>query len=257
VSGFIGLVVKNTINILLTIPIVCLGLSREWIPYCGFVLLFVAGGFVRTARIRPGMPHLYIIIYLFIHALWLYTTYDRYLYPLLPFLWYFIIVECAALLKNITNNLRSASWESRVGAIFISAVLVVFTGLTFYSYTSTTTWAMTTGEKNEAIGPQDTEIIEWIKDHTQPSEIIVCERDVVYYLYTGRKTLRTVLNRDSARTGLNETPDVLLKRVPHLDRADYLIASEDGLSEALQCHPVFYSKYGRAVIYRIEKSAAR
>jgi hypothetical protein len=31
------------------------------------------------------------------------------------------------------------------------------------------------------------ETIDWINTHTQPSDILVCNRDVIFYLYTGRK----------------------------------------------------------------------
>jgi hypothetical protein len=254
--GSMAILWKNATGVLLTIPVVCLGLSRDWIPYCGFILVFVIGGFARTAKAGTSILHWYLVIYLSVHAVWPYTTYDRFLMPLLPFFWYFIISECAGLGGVVRSSLHSASWVSRVSGLFISTVLLVFGGLTLYSYACSVKWAMTPGTKKEALGPQDKEAIEWIKEHARPSDVVVTERDAVYYLFTGRKTVRTQLERDAARTGRQADPDDLLERLGQLEGVDFLVTTEQPVIEDSRLEPVFYSHDRRTAIYRIAGAGA-
>jgi hypothetical protein len=199
-TALFGVIAKNALGlVLISIPVVCLGLAYESVIYFGFAFLFIAAGFVRQSRAKLRLMHIYVVTYLLVHLLWPYTAYDRFLMPLLPFLLLFMLIEVEAIFALIWK-VFAAQKEliGRVSAAFIGLALVIMAGATLYNYGLGIYRSLSLATLGRIPQPasEDAEAIEWIKLHTDPSDVVICYRDPLYYLYTGRKAARSSLVRD-------------------------------------------------------------
>jgi hypothetical protein len=282
-SGFITLlsiIAKNALGlILISIPVVCLGLSFDSVLYFGFAFLFIAAGFLRQSRQALGLMHVYIISYLVIHLPWPYTSYDRFLLPLLPFLLLFLLIELHAMYALIRKEVEAKGELIRsASAAFIGLALAVSVGVALYNYALGIhrSLALATLTKVAQPAPDDADAIEWIKSHTGPSDVLICYRDPLYYLYTARKAARSSSVREggslqSSQAAIEIEAHRILRIVEENDgRYIVLTPSDFGLEyqpdsqrEALRSFieqhpekfvPVFTSTNEGSLIFRIEHS---
>ncbi|MFY9611126.1 MAG: hypothetical protein WAU45_21265 [Blastocatellia bacterium] len=280
----------NVVGLLfVSVPVVCLGLNYDSVVAFRFgfplmaaaVLLLIVGGFLRQTRQRVRLVHFYVLSYVAVHLLWPYTAYDRFLMPLLPFLILFFVIEAGALWLLVRDSWRLPGQVSKkLSAALIAAVVLSAAGIAFYNYGSGLIRSMTLATLNKAARPsvEDSEAIEWINANTQPSDVLICYRDPLYYLYTDRKATRSVLSRQGGlldeQTGLDETAKALLKIVEDnnaryvvLTDSDFDLESEpnvqrDNLLAVLQRNtgvfvPVFHARDNRSAVYRIEDNVLR
>ena len=285
VSQVVG---TNAVGLLfVSVPVVCLGLNYDAVVHFRFgfpliaaaVLLLIVGGFVRQTRERIRLMHLYVLSYVGVHLVWPYTAYDRFLMPLLPFLILFFVIEAAALWRLVRE-----SWSlpgeitKKLSAALIAAVVVSAAGIAFYNYGSGLIRSMALATLSKVARPsaEDSEAIEWINANTQPSDVLICYRDPLYYLYTDRKATRSVLSRQGGlldeQGGLDETSKALLKIVED-NNARYVVVTDsdfdlesepdlqrDNLVAVLQQNPgvfvpVFHARDKRSAVYRIDDNA--
>ena len=279
-SSLLSLIARNALGlILISIPVVCLGLAYESVFYFGFAFLFIAGGFLRQSRARLRLMHIYVVIYLLIHLLWPYSAYDRFLMPLLPFLLLFMLVEVQAMFALIRNVLSTQKQlVARVSAAFIGLALVVALGASLYNYGLGVyrSLSLATLSKDVQPSPDDAEAIEWIKSHADPSDVLICYRDPLYFLYTNRRAARSISSREGSSLRSSEVSveeeakDVF--RIVEQNKARYLIVTSsdfdmeyqpnlrrEGLKTLLKQNPrifvpLFESSHGRSNIYRIENN---
>lgn len=177
--------------VVVSVPVLCLGLDYNWAVYLGFALMFVAAGFIRDVSRGWRLLHVYTICYLGLHVVWLpYVSYDRYLAPILPFLLLWLVRELYTITLLARKTLVSEATAimklsaAAIGvAVGVAALAIIYTyGSVLYSSILSAPF-----DKHVKPGPGDAESIEWIKANTDPSDVLVCSRDPVYYLYTGRK----------------------------------------------------------------------
>jgi len=230
-TTLLSVIAKNALGlILISIPVVCLGLAYESVLYFGFAFLFIAAGFLRQSRARLGLVHIYIVTYLAVHLLWPYTSYDRFLMPLLPFLLLFMLIEVQtmfALIRKVVADRKQLI--GRASAAFIGLALAVLVGASLYNYGLGVYRSVSLGTWRKVPRPasDDAEAIEWIESHTDPSDVLICYRDPLYYLYTSRKTARSTLVRDggflqSSPVGADETEKIVF-RIMNENKARYLV----------------------------------
>lgn len=200
-TALLSLIARNALGlILISIPVVCLGLAYESVFYFGFAFLFIAGGFIRQSRGGLRLMHVYVITYLAVHLLWPYTSYDRFLMPLLPFLLLFMLIEVQTIFALITDALSAQKQLiGRASAGFIGLALVVLVCAFLYNYGLGFYRSLSLAALSKAAKPSsdDGDAIEWIKSHTAPSDVLICYRDPLYFLYTGRAAARSSVVRDA------------------------------------------------------------
>lgn len=224
---------------------------------------------------------MYVVSYLALHLLVPYTMYDRYLIPLIPFLLLFFITELGALLSLTVRELALPGQVARKsGVVFIGLILFVMVSAPLYYYVSNANLLISSAPAKEVIRPplEDAQTIEWINAHTDPSDVLICSRDPMYYLYTGRKAIRSyptnmadMASFQNRESDVDEQAKSLLKIITE-NKGRYLIVTTSDLEKLpaiyrksfnalLEQHqreflPVFESTNERSsTIYRIEKSA--
>ena len=269
---------KNALAlILLSVPVVCLGIAYESVLYFGFAFLFVAVGFIKQVRKRLRLLHIYLIFYLVINLPVPYTSYDRYLMPLLPFLLLFLISEVESLWALIRKQMVSREQiTNKISAGFIGAALAVAVSIALYNSGSELYWRVASASLKKGTQPsaEDIEAIRWINTNTASSDVLVAYRDAVYYLYTGRKASQSVFLRyggfvQADESIINERVKSIL-RIINETHARYLVLSGSDFESEFQPEleremltsfveqnqrifvPVFKSSDGRSSIYRVE-----
>jgi hypothetical protein len=278
-SVLLSILLRNVLGFVLVSVPICLGLPYELIPYFGFAFLFLVSGFLKLSSKGFRLLQVYVISYVAFHLVWPYVTYSRFLLPLLPFLLLFIIAEFGRLGTLLRTEWLStgqvarkisAAFISLAGALSLCAVLY-FSGRDIYR-----SLASSVLTKTARPAVEDREAIEWIKANTNSSDVLICSRDPIYYLYTGRKATR------SFRVNLSEVALSLLTQQQGVDqqtRSIFQIVDESkgryivvtavdfgydsdpertGLKALVEEHPgmfvpVFKATDGRSTIYRIDK----
>jgi hypothetical protein len=269
---------------------VSLGLDYNWIQAAGgnlFLLrfgliilafVFLARGFIRTQSSKYRLLHLYVLLYLSLHVFWPYTSYDRFLMPLLPFLLLFGVAELSALTPVVRRNLTSGGLVKMISAACVGLVVVSLIIVAVHNYGSGLRRSLGSASLKKTTTPSasgDAEAIEWVTTNTETSDVLICYQDLLYYLYTGRKAARSYLGRANVSVGNPELAkseqSKLVLRVIDENRGRYLIVTKsdyedlpdihrESIEALLQASPqrfvrVFQSSDEQTRIYRINNSA--
>ena len=272
---FLSIIGRNAFMlILISIPVVCLGIPYEWILYFGFSLLFFASGFYRQMSKGVRLLYLYVICYLVLHLFWLpYVSYDRFLIPLLPFLLLVLLSEFTALTSVLRKQLGPGTdWGQKLGTGFIGLALMVAVGVALYSYATYLYSSVASASARKTSGPDasDAEAIDWINTHTDLADVLVCYCDPLYFLYTGRKATRSL----PMRAGVTwQAHQMLIFTIIDESNARYLISTSrdfdneyqpeeqrESFKTIIEQHPEkfvlsFQSTDGRSTIYRVQQRA--
>jgi hypothetical protein len=197
-SAQLKIIETNALGLILVwAPLESLGL-RATLPttlLIPIILLFLglaAAGFIRGVRKGIRLLHVYFIFYLALHLIVPSHSYERYLIPVVPFFLYFVISELSALFLTLKSSLLSTGdvLAKALSAIVGLAVAAV-AGLSLYS-NATGIYLTLTSPKHTIAHAADVDTVEWIKQNTDPSDVLVCFSDLKYYLLTGRKAVRSV-----------------------------------------------------------------
>ena len=256
--------------IVVSIPVVCLGIDYNWVLYLGFAFLFVAAGFVRDVTRGLRMLHIYIICYLVLHVFWLpFVSYDRFLMPILPFLLLWLIRELSTMASLVRREMASGTATIRkVSAGFIGFALAGLVVAGIYNYASGLYFPLASASIRKEVGPStaDKRAIEWINSNTTPTDVLVCSHDPLYYLYTDRKATRSL----PMKAGIYwQDQQYLLFDIVNESKGDYLVLTPtdfelsyqpdlqaESFKKLIEEHPgefvlVFKSADGASAIYRI------
>lgn len=257
--------------LLISIPVVCLSLPYEWVLYFGFTILFFAAGLLRSMSKGVRLLPIYVISYLALHLFWLpYVAYDRFLIPLLPFLLLFLLSELAALVSPVRKELTpGGGLVKKLSAGFIGLAMLVSVGIVIYNYGSNLRTALRSSylSKTTAGTPaENSQAIEWINRHTDPSDTLVCYYDPLYFLHTGRKATRSfamkagvtwqghqelifnIIDENQARYLVCTSSDFENEYQPDLRRESFRLLVTQHSKRFV---PVFESADERSIIYRI------
>jgi hypothetical protein len=182
--------------ILVWLPLEALGLRSGipigvLVPFVLLVFIVFVAGFVREAKKGIRLVPMYIVFYLALHLVFPVHSYERYLWPVLPFLLWFLVSEVSALILAVRAGFAGkADTAKRVSAVFLTVVFVGLAGFTVYNNVSGIVLSLKL--LRQSSNTEDENAIVWIKTNTDPSDVLVCFGDQKYYLYTDRKAVRSV-----------------------------------------------------------------
>jgi hypothetical protein len=288
----LGIISNNALMlVLVSPPLMCLGLPYDWAHRFGgpqFVvavtmfsisLIMIGSGFLRTRK-RSGtwrLTHVYVLSYVVFHLAWPYDGYERFLIPLLPFLFLFLVNGLTLLVQLVRIELAAkVSVARRSSAAFIGLSLLMLTvasgyvgfiglrGILFYSKTY---WDQQTSDYLQAV--------EWIKSNTNSSDILICPRDTSYSLYSGRKAVLLFPFSDAGlldrcQPNDDEAEQAILRIIKEHSPAHLVVTSAElagtdfvyyrALQSLIEHHPetlvlAFKSGDGRVSVYRIWNGA--
>ena len=279
---------KNLLGlIVVSIPLICSGglsdISRGashgvFVVMSLFVVLvmfmLIVSNIIRRISTRLQLLYLYLFFYLAIHLVTPYTTYDRYLIPLLPFLLLFFVSELSRLFSGVRNQLRSRQgFTNQLSGAVVGVATLAIVGVVLFGYLRGIQLQVSLIDRQAG---EEEQIVRWMVSNTEVSDTIISFRDPVYFLRTGRKAARSVptalidgaLFQSRQPTVEEELPAMrsIIKEnhgrylVVSLDYLDRLPSSfRDSFNEMISRDPasfipVFESDSGRSTIYRIESS---
>jgi hypothetical protein len=257
--------------------VVILGINFEWAQYFGYASLFIIAGLVRQIRNQVRLLHIYLVLYVAMNALVPFPSYDRYLIPVIPFVLMFLIVEAARLVTLIRCQFtEDGPVINKASAAFIGLALLLSAGTVLYNHGSEIYGRLNLAslQRTAKPAPEDVEAIEWINEHTNPSDVLVCYHDPVYFLFTGRKIARSLPMREWIDWREGKVSEKVIEElffgVVIEDRGRYLVVTstdydiedQTGQYRAVRDRiidrhpqtfiPVFYSQDGQSKIFRIE-----
>ena len=268
-----------------SIPLSCLGLRYD-LPQSLLVslvlitIILIAAGFIRQARRRIRLLHIYLSVYLGIYLVSPGTAYDRYIVPIVPFLIMLLVTELAIPVSRLRRELMpDKHLLARLSAAVIALALSVAVGIVIYSNGSAIHESLKSLNKVARHTSERTEAFEWIKANTDRSDILVCNSDAIYYLYTGRKAVLsfqvTMLDTLPYRSKPPESSEITEELFKTIDQNSgrYLISNasdfadisdlyQKRISEFITQHPekfvlAFESSSKNSLIYRIEHDSNR
>jgi hypothetical protein len=278
-SILLSMVITNITGFILVSVPICLGLPLEYIPYFGFAFLFIIAGFYRLGSNGLRLVQIYLISYLAFHFVWPYVTYSRFLMPLLPFLLLFIITELDRLARFVRRELGSEEVTKKVSAVFIGLAALASASLALYYTGSDLYHSVSSSSSKKIPGPavEDSEATAWIKQNTELSDVIICSRDPLYFLYTGRKATRSfavnlaeTVPFQKYRQATSEQNKLTLQIIADSNARYIVVTTSDlgyesdsqqtGLKTLLEENParfipVFRSSDERSKIFRVDKIA--
>jgi hypothetical protein len=284
----LGIVGRNAVMmVLLSPPLMCLGLPYDWGdrfsgPLFGLgaillsvSLIMIGSGFLKTGR-RFGtwrLTQIYVVAYLVFHLAWPYDNSDRFLIPLLPFLFLFLVNGLTVLVRLVRTELAArGSIIKRSSAASIALCLLALTaawgyvnfiGIRGAIFLAKSYWGRRAS--------QDSRAVSWIKGNTSPSDVLMCPRDTSYFLYSGRKSVLSFPLREGAmfkeyQAGDIEAEESILRLIRETDPGYLIVTSAElsdtgfvyyrALSPLIEHHPetlalVFRSDDSEISVYKI------
>ena len=224
--------------VFVSIPVVFLGLTyvqtesslEVSLIAISLTFLLFGAGFVRDSAGGMRLVHVYLFTYLLFHLFWPYTTYDRFLMPIVPFLLLFLMTELKVLIGLVQNNLTSARQSiKKISAGIVGSVVFLCVGTGAYNYVSGIYGLFGSKAIYAERASEDAGAIQWINTHTAPSEVLLSYRDPVYYLYTGRKAIRSfwVKERVSGRGQSSEQVKIVFRIIKESHGRYLIVTSSD------------------------------
>ena len=248
--------------VVISVPLVCLAIEYNAIVYLGFAFLFIAAGFVRDVRQSWRLLHVYTLCYLALHLVWLPNiSYDRFLIPILPFLLVWWVRELDTMSSLARETLASKGpILARASAALIGLAFFAVVSVSLYNYATNVYYSASAPLRKEVkpIG-EHAEAMEWIRANTDPSDVVICDRDPIYYLYTDRKSAHSLPMSNIVDWRTNPKP--IFDIVKESNGKYLVLTSSDfgftSFKELLEAHreefvPSFTSANGLATIYRIQ-----
>jgi hypothetical protein len=281
--GLIPVLSSNAVYILIGIPksllypfqtdLHVITQLTAWLGFFTLALLLL--GFIRSFQTQGNrLIHWYVLLYIVMLLLWPYPAGERFLEPLLPFFYWFILLEIQHFGVRVASLLPGTK---QVSSLLCAAVpLCIFGSWAFAGlfclclhaqhfvinkWQQLTTYETSMQDMNESF--------RWVQRETSPSDCLMANLYSLYYLHTNRKT--APFSFDSTR----ELTDPKLDEMPiWKHRIRYLIIGDldfgvyvptivsamrqelrrvISANQGLVFEKEFMSKLGKYEIYRIER----
>jgi len=288
---FLNMAVENFVGgVLISVPLITSGLSyKSFANLSGYILggeicaaslslVLMSMGFIRRFAERVRLLHVYVMTCLGLYLFWLPdVSYDRFLMPMLPFLLVFLVSEFCHLASMARKGWASGAAVPRMSGALIAVVLIVVAGVGVYGYSSGAYSLLRSLPESAARASEDALAFDWIKEHTDPSETLVCYRDPKYFLYTGHKAVRPFpmtegFSWEEDQASMDKLAQAVFRIIDEAGARYVVVTSTDfeledrpdqhrrTFDKLIEQHPemfvlVFESADVRTRIYRIEKSA--
>jgi len=165
------------------------------------------------------------------------------------------------------SSLKRAHSASRIASAgILGVVLVTLTSVGIFSYATNLYRLLASAPFEKTIRPnaENNEAIAWINAHTDPSDVLICDRDPYYYLFTGRKAEHFLPMSPGIDWARDPTP---VFEILDQSKGNYLVLTDsdyefNAFKNLMDMHPeqflpVFKSANGRSTIYRISLASGR
>jgi hypothetical protein len=201
----LNMAVENFVGgVLISVPLVTTGLSYTAFAHLSgsplaaalcvafMSLILIVVGFGRALGKRIRLLHIYLVMSLGMYVFWIpNVSYDRFLMPMMPFFLLFLVRELGVLGSLAWRGMRSPESGKRIGGAIVALVSIIVAALVVFGYTSGIYSSVVSLQTSAARAADDTQAISWIKENSEPTDVLVCYRDPKFFLYTGRKAVRS------------------------------------------------------------------
>ena len=192
----------------------CFGIL--FIGPCIFIVLITIVGVIRSFKARQILPY-YLIGYLCVILVWPWPP-QRFIIPILPFLLSFLFGE----IWHLGQKYHLPSFRKLL--VTISLIVLLGGNLTLVYQAGKTSRAMgypyPTSLKEPISWSSYDAIFHWIKNNTQPDDILASGLDSMVYLYTGRRAFRPFAMNPLALFYFQDTPPLTMDNLINILR-DY------------------------------------
>ena len=282
---YLKIIETNALGLILVwAPLQSLGLRATMptsllVPLILLAFALLVAGFVREMRKGVRLLEIYCLFHLGVHLIVPSHSYERYIMPIVPFLLFFLVRELSALFSTLrTALISSQDIFAKAAAAVIGLVVIGAAGLTLYSNSSGIYHALTDSNP-DAGSKQDAQTFDWIKANTEPASVLICFGDLKYYLYTDRKTVRSIpVNILDLTVYQAEDPDpnelaTVFLNIVDENRGNYVVLTPNDFREQAPAYgasveayiskhpeqfvPVFQSEDGRNRIYQIKDAGGK
>ena len=249
------------------------------VPLILLVLTLLFAGFVREIRSGVRLLEIYCVCHLCLHIIVPSHSYERYIMPIVPFLLFFLVRELSVLFSTLRTSLIShQSALAKAPALVIGIVVIGFAGVALLSNWTGIYRALTDPKPGGGF-KQDAQTFEWIKANTEAASVLICFGDLKYFLYTGRKTVRSIpVNVLDLTVYQAKEPDpdeltTMFLNIVDENRGNYVVLTPNdfreqapaygaGVEAYITAHPeqfvpVFQSEDGSNRVYQIRDSGRR
>lgn len=191
-----NIVSTNIVLFLSATPPLLLGLRYDLpqlilLPLVLLVCLVLVAGFLRQVGKGVRLLEIYICVHFAIHLPLPAPAFTRYLVPIMPFLLLYLLNESRSLMTLIRKHLTAQAVFNKLGAALLGILVLVSVSLALYCDASGLYSTITLPRNNVNGIAAHSQNFEWINAHTSSSDVLVCYHDPFYYLYTGRKAIRS------------------------------------------------------------------
>jgi hypothetical protein len=154
-----------------------------------FALALLLLGFIRSLKGGLGLVHCFALLYLVVITIPPVPPQQRYLLPLVPLLLLWSGSELKRMAELFVRELRlRRSLTHGMIAGVLCACMVVWGAYVGYRYVHwTKILIVDVPASYQAQWLEQSKVLEWITENTDPQDILVCELDLLYYLFTGRR----------------------------------------------------------------------
>jgi 4-amino-4-deoxy-L-arabinose transferase-like glycosyltransferase len=286
--GLVSLLVNNVVYVFVGIPKLLifpfqadLGLITHLTVWLGLVAIgLLVLGFIRSyQRKESRLIHWYVVTYIAMLLLWPYPAGERFLEPLLPFLYWFVLVEIRQFLSIAATHFRA---DARFLLKTISAAFVLGIACTwavaslsclgFHSakFAANKRQELATYEANFR---EMNESFRWLQRETATSDLLMANLYPLYYLHTGRKAAPFLFDpaRKLTEPKFDDRPirkhGIQYLIVSNLDFGvyvpDIVKAMRQELRRVIEANQgllferKFTSQFGNCEVYRIERTSKR
>lgn len=168
----------------------------------------VAAGFVINLKQGILPAHIYVILFAAIISVWPWRG-SRFLYGILPFLFFYLLAGGATLLRWLMNSFNNRTLIHRSSSVFAIGFIVILLSGHLISIMREESW--TYHMRDLRIGAT------WIQNNTSPDSVIVAEYNDLVYLYARRATVEFVSNLSELDGLLLQHRPVYLMIAPRVD----------------------------------------
>jgi hypothetical protein len=213
-------------------------------------------GFVFDARKKPGVLHVFTVLYMVTLLLWAWPP-GRFLLPVYPLVLFYAALGGLWILRRVAQP-RAASVAAAAVVATLAFVAAWQSGM--QARNATTRGRACLGNTCERRWTEFVDVMSWLEDNTPQNATLLGAQDPMLYLYTGRKALRSFesnpvalfYSSDPSREPLG--PPARLGERMAASGADYLVMTRrDGsLEDDLLARQVRVLRRARAELLKPE-----
>jgi 4-amino-4-deoxy-L-arabinose transferase-like glycosyltransferase len=197
--------------------------SPSWVVLPLLLALLIFAGFIWCVLRKRTIVEYYVFFYLCLLLPFPGSRQQRYLIPLLPFIWYYFFTATAQLLRWLRQKSLAVDHAYRRGVMVAATLLVVF--LLIANGTAAViediVYRGREGYYHRVSQAGFMDMLQWVKAHTPPDSLFMGPKSSLGFLLAGRKAVQMA----------HGNPEAVLRYI-HAQAVDYVVL--DSLSKVTQ-----------------------